>query len=116
MSLLEEAYEPFIIMDKTTKPDGYGGVETVWTEGAEVQAAATQTNSIESQIAQAMSEKTIYTVVTRRNVIFRYHDIIKRVRDGKIFRITSDADDLETPRSATLDMRQCTAEEWELAE
>jgi hypothetical protein len=37
-----------------------------------------------------------------------------RNSDGKIFRITSDGDDNHTPKSATLDMRQVSAEEWSL--
>lgn len=41
-----------------------------------------------------------------------YHDVIKRLKDGKILRITSDGDDSATPASASLNMRTCTAEEW----
>ena len=40
-----------------------------------------------------------------------YHDVFRRVRDGKIFRVTSDGDDKFTPASTSLDMRQVTAEE-----
>jgi hypothetical protein len=44
----------------------------------------------------------------------QYHDIFRRVEDGKIFRVTSDGDDKKTPESATLNMREVTAEEWSL--
>jgi hypothetical protein len=44
----------------------------------------------------------------------RFSDVVKRVRDGKTFRIKSDGDDRATPQSARLDMRQVTAEEWGL--
>ena len=43
-----------------------------------------------------------------------YHDVIKRLRDNKFFRITSDGEDKFTPSSASLDMRQVSAEEWSL--
>ena len=43
-----------------------------------------------------------------------YHDVFRRSSDNKIFRVTSDGDDRKTPTSAKLDMRQVTAEEWEL--
>ncbi len=43
-----------------------------------------------------------------------YHEVFKRLRDGKFFRVTSDGDDKHTPASASLNMRQVTAEEWEL--
>ena len=44
----------------------------------------------------------------------QYHDVFRRNRDLKIFRVTSDGDDKHTPASATLNMRQVTAEEWSL--
>ena len=39
MSLLTEAMEPCCYIDKTTQNDGYGGVETVWVDGAVFDAA-----------------------------------------------------------------------------
>ena len=64
MSLLSEAYEAFIIMDRRTVPDGYGGVETTWTEGAEIQAAATYNSSVEALTAQAAGATALYTITT----------------------------------------------------
>ena len=55
-----------------------------------------------------------YTITTGKAVNLQYHDVFRRVRDGKIFRVTSDGDDKHTPASAALNMRQVTAEEWEL--
>jgi len=40
--------------------------------------------------------------------------VFRRAFDGKIFRVTSDGSDKYTPASATLNMRQVTAEEYEL--
>ena len=41
---------------------------------------------------------------------------MKRVSDGKVFRVTSDGDDVITPPFATFSFHQVTAEEWEIAE
>ena len=112
MSLLSEAMEKFIMLDKTTAADGYGGVISVWNEGAEFSAAATLDTSIEAKIAQAAGVTALYTITTSRTMNLQYHDVIKRDSDGKIFRITSDGDDKKTPNSAGLDMRQVSAEEW----
>jgi hypothetical protein len=46
-------------------------------------------------------------------MVLQYHDVFRRLSDGKIFRVTSDGDDKFTPDTATLNMRQVTAEEWE---
>lgn len=114
MSLLSEAYEISYIMDKTTVPDGYGGVKTVYKQGSEVKIAYSYDDSTEARIAQQEGVEVRYTLTTRRSINLRYHDVVKRARDGKIFRITSDGDDNFTPKSAGLNMRQVEAEEWEI--
>lgn len=114
MSLLSEAMEPFVIMDKVTENDGYGSVVTKYEEGATIEAAAARNDSIEARVALKNQVKDIYTVVTHKSVVLRYHDVIKRVSDGKIFRITSDGDDNTTPKSSAIDARRVSAEEWEL--
>jgi hypothetical protein len=43
-----------------------------------------------------------------------YHEVFRRLDDGKVFRVTSDGDDKFTPASAGLNMRQVTAEEFEV--
>jgi head-tail adaptor len=116
MSLLSDAMENCTMLDKTTTPDGYGGFTPVWKEGAEFKAAIVFNTSLEARRAQAEGVKSLYTVTTRRGTVLEYHDVFKRARDGKVFRVTSDGDDKYTPNSATLDMRQVTAEEWSLVD
>lgn len=114
MSLLDEAFESYIMLDKTTENDGYGGTKTTWKEGATIQGAMVFDSSISARIAGAQGVSSVYTLTTRKNVVLQFHDVLKRVRDNKIFRITSDGDDLFTPQSAGLDMRQVSCEEWAL--
>ena len=114
MSLLSEAYEKAIIYDKITTSDGRGGVITSYVEGAEIEIAFSFDSSTEARVAEQSGVNNRFTLTTRRNVILQYHDIVKRLRDEKIFRVTSDGDDNYTPASATLDMRQVEAEEWRI--
>ena len=114
MSLLTEQMKDCTIIDKTTTADGYGGVKTSWVDGAPFTAAISFDTSMEARIGGAQSEISKYTVVTPRAIVLRYHDVFRREKDGKIFRVTSDGDDKETPQSASLDMRVVTAEEWSL--
>lgn len=114
MSLLDEAMEKCIYLDKTTAPDGYGGTAISWQEGAEFYAAIVFDTSMEARVADKQGVTSLYTITTRKNLTLEYHDVFRRVRDGKIFRVTSDGDDKHTPASANLDMRQVTAEEWSL--
>ena len=114
MSLLTEAMEDCTMIDKTTTPDGYGGFTTSWVDGAPFTCAVVLDNSIEARTAEKAGVTALYTVTTNKNINLQYHDVFRREKDGKIFRITSDGDDDHTPDSATLNMRQVTAEEWAL--
>ena len=114
MSLLSEAFEPFVMIDKTTVSDGYGGFTVVYTQGASFQAVAVFDTSVEARVAGVQGVTSLYTITTSKDNNLQYHDICRRNSDGKIFRITSDGDDKKTPPSATLDMRQVTAEEFKL--
>ena len=116
MSLLSEAMENCIMLDKRTTADGYGGYITSWVEGAEFQAAIVLDNSIEARLAEQQGVTALYTITTKKAVNLQYHDVFKRLSDGKIFRITSDGDDKKTPNSANLNMRQVSAEEWVLTD
>lgn len=116
MSLLSEAMENCIMMDKTTKSDGRGGFDVAWIDGASFDAACVFDSSMQARMAEAAGVKALYTITTAKNVNLQYHDVFRRSSDGKIFRVTSDGDDKKTPASATLNMRQVTAEEFVPAE
>lgn len=114
MSLLKDAMETCVMLDKKTVSDGYGGYVTEWQNGAEFLAAVVLNSSIEAKIAEAQGVTGIYAVSTGKAMNLQYHDVFKRLSDGKIFRVTSDGDDMKTPASAHLDVRQVSAEEWSI--
>lgn len=114
MSLLDDYMEDCIILNSATVNDGYGGYITEWTEGAKFKAAIDLNTSMEARIGETQGVTALYTITTSRNLNLQYHNVFKRLSDGKIFRVTSDGDDKKTPKSATLDMRQVSAEEWRL--
>lgn len=102
------------MIDKRTVSDGYGGYVTEWVDGAEFQGAITLDTSIEARVGEKQGVTALYTVTTSKALNLQYHDVFKRLSDGKIFRVTSDGDDKHTPKSANLNMRQVTAEEFTL--
>lgn len=114
MSLLTDQMEKCIMIDKITISDGYGGYTTSWVDGAEFSAAVVLDDSIEARTAEKAGVTALYTITTKKNINLQYHDVFRRARDSKIFRVTSDGDDKLTPASAGLNMRQVSAEEWEL--
>ena len=115
MSLLDIAMEECVLLNKTNAPDGYGGRTEKWVESDfTFDAAIIFNTSIEARRAQEEGVTSLYTVTTQKFLTLEYHEVFKRLRDGKIFRVTSDGDDKFTPDTATLNMRQVTAEEWSL--
>lgn len=112
MSLLDLAFETCTMLDRTTRPDGYGGIETVYVAGATFDAAIVLDSSMQARTAAVQGVTSLYTITTRKSINLQYHDVFKRGSDNKIFRVTSDGDDKKTPGSASLNMRQVSAEEW----
>ena len=112
MSLVEKAMEKTYIIDKQTRPDGYGGFITTYIEGAEIMVAYSFDTSTQARIAAQEGIKNRYTLTTRKSVVLKFPDIVKRASDGKMFQITSDGTDNSTPNSAGLNLRQVEAEEW----
>lgn len=110
MSLIDEYMVDCHIMDKTTVPDGLGGVKTTWVQGAQIQAAITFNTSMEARVAEKQGVTSLYQITTKKSIALRYHDVITRDSDSKIFRVTSDGDDNKTPQSAGLNMRVVNAE------
>ena len=115
MSLIDEAMTPCVIVDRTTQPDGEGGTLTNWVEGAAFNAAITFDNSVEAKAAAVQGVTSLYTVTVPKRVKLEYHDVFKRLSDGKIFRVTTDGDDKITPERASFQFAQVSAEEYVLA-
>jgi hypothetical protein len=114
MSLLSEAMEKCVILNRIKDNDGYGGYTIEWVEGATFDAAIVFDTSIEARTAEKQGVTSLYTITTGKELTLEYHDVFKRLTDNKIFRVTSDGDDKKTPASSRLNMRQVTAEEWSL--
>lgn len=114
MSLIDDFTSECAMIDKVSVPDGYGGFDPAWKVSAGFDAAVTLDNSIQARIGEKQGVTALYTVTTEKNINLQYHDVFKRLSDGKIFRVTSDGDDDATPVSASLNMRQVSAEEWTL--
>lgn len=114
MSLLSDAMTDCVYVNKSIVDDGYGGYRTEWTDGATIKCAIVKDTSIQGKIAEKQGVTDLVTITTSRGINLQFHDVVKRLSDGKIFRVTSNGDDKKTPLSAGIDMRQVSAEEWDL--
>lgn len=114
MSLLSQAMEEVVLLEKERVPDGEGGFTTEWASGVKFKAAISFDSSMQARTAEKQGVTSLYTITTPKNAMLQYHDVLKRLRDGKVFRVTSDGDDVITPPSASFQFAQVTAEEWVL--
>lgn len=114
MSLIDDFTEQCVMIEKRRTADGEGGFTVEWVDGMTFYAAITFDSSMQAREAEKQGVTSLYTITTPINAKLEYHDVIKRKRDGKIFRVTSDGDDKITPKRATFQFAQVTAEEWEL--
>lgn len=119
--ILERNFEQFELLLGTRTADGKSGFHTVWSVSGTVDAVAAigqtvhdRARSTETVIANAELPKPLYSILTKRSVLIPFHAVLRRVRDGKIFRITNNADDAKTPNGAKLDLRMHSAEEYRL--
>ena len=115
MSLLENAFEDFTIINKVVTADGYGGTVTQWVDGATIRGAIVYDGSTQMKVAMAAGVKAAYTFTVKKSVSLDFHDVIRRESDSKVFRLTTNSDDMKTPETAMLNMRQYSAEEWSIA-
>ena len=108
--MLSDFLNPCRMMDRTSQPDGYGGVVYTYQPGASFNAGIATVSSTQAMIAYAKDTKTVYTIVTGELTTLVMGDVIQRMSDGLMLRITSNAADMTTPARARVKFRQCTAE------
>lgn len=113
---IQDFYEPLIMMDKKSISDGMGGFEITWVDGAEFLGSVNTDNSTEMRIAEQQGVTSVYTITTERNLILNHGDVVKRKRDNKTFKITSNSDDMQSPArpNSRINITQVRAESFDL--
>ena len=110
MMAREDYYEDAQIIDYISKPDGYGGVKWEQVPGAAIRAGFFVNSSNEAVIAGRLGNKAIFTIQTGINVELEQNDVVLRLSDNRMYRVTSNAVDMTTPKIASDHYREVTAE------
>ncbi|HBI84800.1 MAG TPA: hypothetical protein DDX71_00715 [Ruminococcus sp.] len=113
--------EPFERLTASRTDDSQGGRHAAWSvsgtfEGCAVigQTARAHAKDTTKQHANMELAEPTYTIFTKRGTLLPFHAVVRRVKDGRVFRITGDGADAMTPKSSRLDLRMHAAEEWRL--
>lgn len=110
--LIKSAMVPCVMIVKDRAPDGQGGTTTEYVNGAEFAAAITKNRTLEAVRAEKEGVTELYMVTTAKGVGLDYGETFKRISDGAMFRVTSNAKDSETPRAASFAFERVRAERW----
>lgn len=115
MTLIDVFKEACVMMDKVSTPDGIGGFTYDWVEGAPFEAAIVKNNTLQAKIAEKEGVTELYTITFPETLPLGFHDVLKRVSDGAVFRVTSNVTDSKPPSVATFHFGQVSAERWVLS-
>lgn len=114
MSLFEDSLEDFTFFMRQIVDNDRGGDGTTYIPAPNpIKASAVKNDSIEARKAEKDGVKNIYTIATKKNIVLTKNDVVQRRSDNKLFLITADATDMNTPKSAALNIRVVSAQEWE---
>lgn len=116
MALIDEFATSCVLMEKQRVPDGEGGYITSWVEGIEFENYQTLDTSMEARIAEKQGVTSVYSALMKKNVPIEYGDVFKDKTTGITYRVTSNPDEKQAPKSASFDLKYFTAERWELTQ
>ena len=105
--------EEYVVLNKVLVSDGIGGQTNSIIEGLKFKGIAILNTSIEGQIAQKQGVTGLYTFAYPKNLNIPPKTILRRVKDGKVFR-TVDLDGNATPGISSLDMKVTRLEDYTL--
>lgn len=108
--LFERMMTPCVMLSKVSAPDGEGGVTSTWVDGKAFRAAVIKDTDIAAKIAEQSTHTEAYTITSARKLAF--HDVFRRVSDGRVFRVVSDGADSAPPTEAGFAFYQAKAEGW----
>lgn len=110
MSLIDAFNQPFKFMELTREPNGIGGFEETYKEGAQFKAALVMDTTTQARIAEKQGVTSLYTLTVPLDVPLKYGDIFKSVETGDTYRITSRSGEKKTPSVASFQFQNFSAE------
>lgn len=107
---MQDFFEPLRVMNWVSEPDGGGGFVWTWQDGVDFEGGIVLNSSTQMQIAQQTGTKGVYTLTTSVNMPLENGDVVKRISDGALFKVTAHPSDRKTPRTAGISGMAVTME------
>lgn len=109
---IKDNFEIFKIIEKRVVPDGMGGFDTEWVDGADIMGYLSLQTSTEVRIAEQEGYTSIYVLTTEQSTPIDFGMIIRRMDDKRVFRLTSHPE--KNPKTSNIVFWHTTAERFEL--
>lgn len=109
---IKDNFEIFKIIEERIVPDGMGGFDTEWVDGADIMGYLSLQTSTEVRIAEQEGYTSIYVLTTEQTTPIDYRMVIRRQDDKKIFKLTSHPE--KNPKTSNISFWHTTAERFEL--
>lgn len=100
MSLLDDFARTCTILEKKREPDGEGGYLTVWSDGAQFQNYQALDTSMEARRAEKEGVTSLYSALVDKAVPIEYNDYFRDDDLGVTYRVTSNPEERQAPKSA----------------
>mgnify|MGYP006934502799 FL=1 len=110
MSLLDDFSRKCVLLQKSPIPDGAGGYVGTWSDGIEFENYQALETSMEARRAEKEGVTSIYTALVDKNIPIRYGDYFRDIATGATFRVTSNPEEKQAPKSASFSLKYFTAE------
>ena len=110
MSLLDDFARSCVLLEKTRKPDGEGGYTVEWTDGAEFTNYQALDTSMEARRAEKEGVTSLYSALVKKAVPIEYNDYFRDTSTGETYRVTSNPEEKQAPKSASFALKYFTAE------
>ena len=106
--MLPDFFEPVRLLQRIETPDDIGGVQVEYKPVLDFEAGIITISSTEAIIAGLVGGKTVYKILTVPEIIMEQHDVVHRISDGTMMRITGNS--IRTPAPAQVQFLTATAE------
>lgn len=110
MSLLDDFARKCVLMEKKRSPSDEGGWVTEWVEGATFNNYQALDTSMEARRAEKEGVTSLYSALVDKSVPIEYNDYFKDLTTGQTYRVTSNPEEKEAPKSASFSLKYFTAE------
>ena len=108
--MLDDFARPCVLLEKTRTPDGEGGYIVEWTDGAAFTNYQALDTSMEARRAEKEGVTSLYSALVNKNVPVEYNDYFRDTTTGETYRVTSNPEEKQAPKSASFALKYFTAE------